>query len=167
MNPWLAKLKQFDDPALSMVCDDVVPGEDLGFARNLKFVCQATPNGIGLAAPQIGVLKRAIFVWPGRKGDGEFMLNPTITAASEEAVISRDEGCLSYPGFYADVRRRAAVGVSWQTLAWKTESKIFHGIDAIVVQHELDHLNGICFVGDAWREQQARRMARDAALVMN
>jgi peptide deformylase len=116
MNPWLAKLKKFDDPVLSMVCEDLVPGEDLGFVRNLKFVCQATPNGIGLAAPQIGVLKRAVFVWPGRKGDGEFMLNPKITAASEEAVISRNEGCLSYPGFYADVRRRAGVAVVGQTL---------------------------------------------------
>ena len=105
--------------------------------------------GIGLAAPQIGVLQRML-VMDCVKEEGVaprplVLINPCITWASEELTIY-EEGCLSIPEQYADVARPAEVEVSWTDADGGSRSERFDGLWATCVQHEIDHLDGKLFI---------------------
>jgi peptide deformylase len=159
-----AMIRTFDDPALSAPCEDLRQGEDLSFLQLMRRVCVAA-DGQGLAAPQLGILKRAVFLRPCGVGYGEFMLNPGILDKSIETTLSMGEGCLSYPGERTDVLRAAAVKVIYLTKDWVPTVRTLTGIDAIVAQHEIDHLDGVCRVGDAWRRHRPARRSVVAAAV--
>tara|TARA_Y100001934_G_scaffold283894_1_gene409243 strand:- start:6564 stop:7124 length:561 start_codon:yes stop_codon:yes gene_type:complete len=104
--------------------------------------------GIGLAAIQVGVPKRAIVVDLGRESQPNgplFLVNPKILWASEE-FLAREEGCLSLPEQYADVERPSEVKVSY--LDYDNRQREIH-VDEILstcIQHEMDHLEGILLV---------------------
>lgn len=105
--------------------------------------------GIGLAAPQIGVLDRLI-VLDCMKEDGDtprplVMFNPQVVASSDE-LNTYDEGCLSIPDQYAEVTRPAEVEVSWVDANGAGQKETFDGLWATCVQHEIDHLNGKLFI---------------------
>ena len=105
--------------------------------------------GIGLAAPQIGVLTR-LFVMDCVKEEGAaaepmVLLNPVITGASEE-LSTYEEGCLSIPEQYGEVERPAQIDMQWLGLDGKTHEQRFEGLWATCAQHELDHLNGKLFI---------------------
>lgn len=103
--------------------------------------------GIGLAAPQVGVGLR-VFVMDLQKDDARapmVLVNPEIVAASAE-LVTREEGCLSLPGQYADVTRPARVRLRYQDLAGARCELDAEGLLATCVQHELDHLDGVLFV---------------------
>lgn len=104
-------------------------------------------KGIGLAANQVGVLKR-IFVMDvaQREGNKEPMvlINPEITWTSEEQE-TKEEGCLSIPGYFGDVTRPAGIKVKYLTLEGKEEERECTGWESACVQHEIDHLDGILF----------------------
>lgn len=105
--------------------------------------------GIGLAAPQIGVLDRLI-VLDCMKEDGDtprplVMFNPQVVASSD-ALNTYDEGCLSIPDQYAEVTRPAEVEVSWVDANGAEQKETFDGLWATCVQHEIDHLNGKLFI---------------------
>lgn len=105
--------------------------------------------GIGLAAPQVGVLSRLI-VLDCIKEDGAaprplVMFNPEIVAASEQTSVY-DEGCLSIPEQYAEIPRPAEVEVAWIDEHGKARQEGFDGLWATCVQHEIDHLNGKLFI---------------------
>lgn len=101
-------------------------------------------KGVGLAGPQVGRLERIFTVKVG-EDDPVVFINPEITATSPE-LSSYEEGCLSLPGQWADVKRPAKI----QVQAWNTKGRPFTmeatGIWATVIQHELDHLNGVLFI---------------------
>jgi peptide deformylase len=104
--------------------------------------------GIGLAAPQVGVVKRVLVL--DVAGDGEKpaplkMANPEIRWKSEE-LATYSEGCLSLPEHYADVTRPAEIKVRY--LDYQNEVRELHakGLLATVIQHEMDHLEGTLFV---------------------
>lgn len=100
-------------------------------------------DGIGLAAPQIGVSKQ-IFVVKDRDGFYGFM-NPKIIEKSKESITTK-EGCLSFPGLWIDVERSKKVKIELTT---EDEEKIVieaEGLGATVFQHEIDHLFGIVFI---------------------
>ena len=104
--------------------------------------------GIGLAAPQIGVLKRVIVLDIDRedtKTGPLFMANPEIVAASDEDV-SYEEGCLSVPDHYSDVVRPATVTVRYLDRDGKQQDLACDGLLATCVQHEIDHLDGVLFI---------------------
>ncbi len=114
--------------------------------------------GIGLAAPQVGRNER-FFVVQIEKGNPFFFINPEIIGTSEE-LSSYEEGCLSIPGMYGDVKRPAAI----QIQAWNRRGRPFtmeaDGLMATVIQHEYDHLNGVMFVdhlSDRKREKLVRK----------
>lgn len=151
---YLAMLRTFDDPALKTPCGIVCDGDNLSFLKDMRKVCGFTDNGVGLAAPQIGVLKQAAFIWPRRAGYGIFLINPQTVAKSYE-MQSGEEGCLSYPGVTAEVVRHRWVEVAYRDDAMQRRQRRFDGFDAVVVQHELEHLDGVCRVGDAWRARHA------------
>ncbi len=106
-------------------------------------------NGVGLAAPQVGELKR-IFVLDCSTDEEPMprmvFINPVIIK-KESAIISR-EGCLSFPGVYTDVKRYESVTVRYMDLKGKTQTMTAIGGTLLcrAIQHELDHLNGVLFV---------------------
>lgn len=150
---FISMLRTFNDPSLKTVCEPIVQGDNLDFLRAMKQVCIATDTGVGLAAPQIGVLKRAIFLWPKRQGLYYWMLNPQIVMHSEDTCIET-EGCLSYPNVWAPILRHTSITVDYLDQDFTRYTKHFSGWEARVIQHEVDHLQGICLVGDAWRQSK-------------
>lgn len=131
----------------------------LGLYMQMRNVLHASNNGVGLAAPQIGIMKRVIMVWPaGVKGfmgtnmrkAPTMMINPEIVEYTG-AKKSYREGCLSYPGVFTDVERYTRVIVKFDHIENSVHKIEATGLEAIVIQHEIDHLNGICRVGDYWR----------------
>jgi peptide deformylase len=104
--------------------------------------------GIGLAAPQVGVFKRVVVFVTGRDDDAEraeyVAVNPVIVAASAQ-MATETEGCLSVPipGYEVSITRPASVTVRYQDVGGKEHSETFTGLGAVVVQHEMDHLDGI------------------------
>jgi peptide deformylase len=104
--------------------------------------------GIGLAANQIGVLKRVLVLDVAREGDAPApmgMANPEIVWASPEQSVY-NEGCLSLPEHYADITRPAAVRVRYLDRDGKSQEIEADGLLATCVQHEIDHLDGVLFV---------------------
>jgi peptide deformylase len=104
--------------------------------------------GIGLAAPQVGVLKRVIVLEIEREGVSTgplFLANPEIVDVSEEDA-SYNEGCLSVPEHYADVVRPARVTVRYLDRDNVQRTLACEGLLATCVQHEIDHLDGILFI---------------------
>ena len=97
-------------------------------------------DGVGLAAPQVGHNVRVILVLI----DGEIqeMINPEVTWVSDKKVIS-EEGCLSIPGHYIDVERPKEIKLKFQTLNGKFKKWKLNGLEARVVLHEIDHLDGV------------------------
>ena len=104
--------------------------------------------GIGLAAPQVGELRRVIVLDIDReevKTGPLFMANPEIIAASDED-LTYEEGCLSVPEHYSDVVRPARVTVRYLDRDGATREMACEGLLATCVQHEIDHLDGILFI---------------------
>jgi peptide deformylase len=104
--------------------------------------------GVGLAAPQVGVLKRVIVVDPARDGAPPAplkMANPEILWASEETKL-HEEGCLSLPEEYDEVVRPDKIKVQYLDEHNEIRTLEADGLLAVIIQHEMDHLNGVLFV---------------------
>ncbi len=105
--------------------------------------------GIGLAAPQVGVLDRLVVLdcvkVEGEKPRPLVMFNPRVMASSDD-LNTYEEGCLSLPELYADVTRPKVVDVEWMDRDGKPRSETFDGLWATCVQHEIDHLEGKLFI---------------------
>ncbi len=104
--------------------------------------------GIGLAAPQVGVLKRVIVVDVAPEGverQPHAMANPALTWVSD-VDSTYNEGCLSLPEHYADVVRPDAIKVSYLDREGQPQELSASGVLATCIQHEIDHLDGILFV---------------------
>ena len=100
-------------------------------------------DGIGLAANQVGVLKRIIVVLDGQ--DVKVMINPEILNCSDTKVIM-DEGCLSIPETYLKIARPETVRVKYRDLRGKPHAELYHGLTARVIMHEIEHLDGVLMV---------------------
>ncbi|HBM11699.1 MAG TPA: peptide deformylase [Rhodospirillaceae bacterium] len=104
--------------------------------------------GIGLAAPQIGLAKRMLVVDCAGRGETPQpmkIINPEIIAESDE-LASYEEGCLSFPEQYADVKRPARVTVKYLDETGTEQTLDADGLLATCIQHEIDHLDGVVFV---------------------
>lgn len=138
------------DPRLKKAADPVkeVTDEIRALADDMLETMYDAP-GIGLAAPQIGVMRRVI-VMDCVKDKAEaprpmVLINPEVTWASDDRSVY-EEGCLSIPEQYAEVERPAAVRVRWTGLDGKLAEEDFSDLWATCVQHEIDHLNGRLFI---------------------
>ena len=122
----------------------------VGFAEDMvRYVKNPDNGGVGLAAPQIGVNKRIIAVSLMRDGDDEnyrtiAMINPEIIEHTEETE-SDNEGCLSVPGEQGEVSRWKRIKVSYIDTSLRSQSMLLSGLAARIVQHEVDHLDGVLF----------------------
>jgi peptide deformylase len=153
------------DPRLRKPCEAVaaITPEIEGLGRDLLKTMYDAP-GIGLAAPQVGVMKRIIAMDCIKNGPPEpiVLLNPKVTWSSEDQS-TYEEGCLSIPDQYAEVRRPASVNVCWLGLDGETHERHFEGLWATCVQHEIDHLDGRLFIdylGPLKRQMITRKMEK-------
>lgn len=138
------------DPRLKKKCAPVADlTDDLRALADDMLETMYDAPGIGLAAPQVGVLDRLI-VLDCVKEEGAtprplVMFNPQVLSVSDETNVY-EEGCLSIPEQYADVTRPAEVEVAWMDRNGNAQSETFEGLWATCVQHEIDHLNGKLFI---------------------
>lgn len=138
------------DPRLKKVADPVGDiSSELGNLADDMLETMYDAPGIGLAAPQIGILKRLIVMdcikEEGAPPQPMALFNPEITWSSEE-LSTYEEGCLSIPEQFGEVERPATVRVRWTDQSGKTQEDEFEGLWATCVQHEIDHLNGKLFI---------------------
>jgi len=104
--------------------------------------------GIGLAAVQIGILKRAIVLDISREDEKKnpiFLINPIVRLKSEKRSIY-EEGCLSLPGYFAEIERPAECEIDYIDYDGKERNLKAKGLMATCIQHEVDHLNGVLFI---------------------
>ena len=155
------------DPRLkktSAAVDDIT--DDLRSLSDDMLKAMYEAPGIGLAAPQVGILKRLI-VLDCIKEEGEkprplVMFNPVVKASSDE-LNTYEEGCLSLPDLYADVTRPKVVDVEWMDRDGKLQSETFDDLWATCVQHEIDHLDGKLFIDylkPLKRQMMTRKMVK-------
>ncbi len=124
------------------------------FIKDMKET-MAQENGVGLAAPQIGVLERIIIV---ETQDGpQAFINPMIIHRSFRTMDS-EEGCLSVPGVYGIVRRHRRVTVKAFNEQGEAVTIQAQQFPAIIFQHETDHLNGILFIDKAIRLTEHQKL---------
>jgi len=102
-------------------------------------------DGIGLSANQVGI-KARVFVMGHRDNPevAQAFFNPVVVA-NTEAVVDMEEGCLSFPGVYVNIKRPTAVRARWQNSQGEFEESEFDGYNCKCFLHELDHLEGIVF----------------------
>ena len=155
------------DPRLKKLCTPISDITDASrqLADDMLETMYAAP-GIGLAAPQIGVLSRVIVMDCEKDDDADpnpiIMFNPEIVAHSDETNVY-EEGCLSIPEHYAEVTRPKEVEVAWIDRNGAIQKRGFNGLWATCVQHEIDHLNGklfIDYIGGMKRQLITRKMQK-------
>ncbi len=138
------------DPRLKKIAQAVPDSSDelRALADDMLQTMYDAP-GIGLAAPQIGILKRVIVADATKDPDAEpqpmVMFNPEVVLSSNETSVY-EEGCLSIPEQFAEVTRPAEVRVKWLDVSGNEQEDEFSGLWATVLQHEIDHLNGKLFI---------------------
>ena len=128
----------------------IVEKFDQGLVKTIKDMFDtlyASGNGIGLAAPQVGIKKRIVVIDIKKEDVSNPMtfINPKIVKFSDEKFIN-EEGCLSVPEYYADVERAKEVEVEWFDDFGRKNKKKLSGLLSICIQHEIDHLDGILFI---------------------
>lgn len=136
-----ARLRAVADP-IEEIDDDV-----RALARDMLDTMYDAP-GVGLAAPQIGVMKRIVVMDLAKEGEEPaplVLINPEILKVSEETQVT-EEGCLSIPELYYEVERPAEVTVRYTDLNGKTVEVEAKERLAVCVQHELDHLDGVLYI---------------------
>ena len=131
------------NPVLRKVADEIKISKKTDFTINEMMRIMRKAHGIGLAAPQVGLSQRLIVIAPPEYKPTA-LINPKIIKAEGEQI--GQEGCLSIPGLYGDVKRFEYVEV--EAIDRKGRELIFEldGLAARVVQHEIDHLDGILFI---------------------
>lgn len=150
MNWMKLKIILHPDPRLKKVSSPVADvSDELRALGDDMLQTMYDAPGIGLAAPQVGVLQRVI-VLDCVKGEHEkprplVMFNPRVVSSSDELNVY-EEGCLSIPEQFADVTRPAEVEVAWLDGDGNEQSEVFTGLWATCVQHEIDHLDGKLFI---------------------
>ncbi|MHA7869144.1 MAG: peptide deformylase [Salipiger thiooxidans] len=141
----LREILLWPDERLKQPCETVADVAEVEQLVTDLFETMYDAPGRGLAAPQVGVLKR-VFVMDAGWKEGDMVplacINPEIVEVSEETA-SGPEGCLSIPGVTAQVRRPVRIRMAFTDLSGTRQERDFEGSEAIVAQHEYDHLEGL------------------------
>lgn len=180
-----SRILTWDAPELEAECQHVRDKDDLlvsvgegdkaktlNIATELKKIICSTKNGVGLAANQLGYMRR-VFVMREQEGEINHLqiyINPEVVEKND-VELSTKEGCLSYPGFYVEVARSWKIKVKYLDENFKEMEEEIEGLAARIFLHELDHLNGECalsekalewfknnngecLIGKAWNESE-------------
>ncbi len=135
---------------------------------------QVDPQGVGLAAPQVGVSLALFIMKPSPKSETEVCINPKIIKiestskkkedAEEDPENMKLEGCLSIPRIWGPVKRANRVLLEYQDLSGEKKTEWFTGFKATIVLHEVDHLQGVLFTQRAIEQSSALYEERDGEL---
>jgi len=160
----LELIRQFGDPVLRAPGLEITQfDEALADEADRMAAIMIDARGVGLAAPQLGSLRRLVVVRIGEEGEEVVALcNPRITWSSEETEVD-SEGCLSIGEIAVDVARAVAIRVEAQDVSGRPIELEPEGFEARVIQHELDHLDGVLILDRTAPEQrrEALRALRD------
>ena len=159
----LAQIRQYPDAVLRMRAREVERFDDdlVRLADRMAHLMHDA-RGVGLAATQVGVLQRLFVFQPAGDEDVTVIVNPEITERAEETEVA-DEGCLSLQGVLVPVERAVAVTIEGQDLRGEPLRLELEEMDARVVQHELDHLDGVLMLertGDESRRDALATLRR-------
>lgn len=154
----IRKILRMGNPVLRQMSEDVTEDEVVtkDFKKLIRdmFDTMKHAEGVGLAAPQIGILKKIVVVGSEEespryqsspKVTSQIILNPVITPTTEE-VDGFWEGCLSVPGMRGYVERPKSIHMTWRDEKFEPHEEDITGFRAIVMQHECDHLFGTLYV---------------------
>tara|TARA_X000000950_G_scaffold280327_1_gene374744 strand:+ start:374 stop:892 length:519 start_codon:yes stop_codon:yes gene_type:complete len=158
----LLKILTAPHPILSTVARPVEEhefGPELEAHMHRMLDAMYAADGVGLAGPQVGDSRRILVAEP-RQGDDDdaplfMMINPEITLRSDD-MIGCEEGCLSVPGFDFKVPRSARINVKWRLPNGETMSSTISDFASIVIQHEIDHLDGVTLLDRASRPHRRK-----------
>jgi peptide deformylase len=155
----LAQIRQYPDPALRMKAHDVesFDGDLARLVEQLEHLL-IDANGLGLAATQLGVLRRVFALRPDPDEKMQVLVNPRLVDSSDEQVTD-DEGCLSMQGVVIPVERHERVIVEAHDPEGKDVRLELEGLPARVAQHELDHLDGILILDRTTPEARREALA--------
>jgi peptide deformylase len=155
----LAQVRQYPDPVLRMQARDVEDFDDdlASLVERMRHLLHDA-NGLGLAATQVGVLRRVFLFLPNPEEEAVALVNPKLVEPSEERV-SDEEGCLSLQGVVIPVERHERITVEATDPEGNDVRLELEGLPARIAQHELDHLDGVLILDrttpDARREALA------------
>lgn len=148
-----SRILKYGSPILRQQAADVTSKDDVNTLVHSLFEVLSKEGGVGLAAPQIGILKQVFVIDTSSMANDykvagnsrRVIINPTIIKQSDEANIYK-EGCLSFPNIFEEIIRPEKIIVRYFDELLNQVEQEFNDIDARVFQHEFDHLNGILFI---------------------
>ena len=150
----LARVVKFGDPVLKSRASPVAEfGPELRAEVERMIAIMRDGMGVGLAATQLGVLRRLLVFQAGPDCEPTGLVNPSIDWLSEEAVIA-EEGCLSLPRVAMDVERPLHARIGGLDVEGEPVTIEASGLEARILQHEIDHLDGVLILDRAPRDQR-------------
>ena len=155
----LAQIRQYPDPVLRMKAREVEQFDgDLGKLVERLSHLLGDANGLGLAATQIGVLRRVFVFLPDPEEEPVVLVNPSFAETSDERE-SDTEGCLSLQGVVIPVERHATLTLEGKDAQGNDVRLEFEGLPARIAQHELDHLDGVLILDRTTPEARREALA--------
>jgi peptide deformylase len=154
----LAQVSKFGDPVLNSKASPVsaFDGTLAGEVRRMISIMRDA-IGVGLAATQLGILRRVIVFQAGSEAEPTALVNPKIEWLSDDVVVA-EEGCLSIPRVTVDVERPVHARIRGVDEGGRVQLVEASGLEARVLQHEIDHLDGILMLDRTTREQRKGAM---------
>jgi peptide deformylase len=153
-NAALAQVVKFGDPVLKSAASPVTEfDERLAEEAERMIGLMRDAIGVGLAATQLGVLRRMLIFQVGTEAEPTVMVNPEIEWRSDDAATA-EEGCLSIPGVVVDVERPLFIRARAVDVRGEPFMVEASGLEARVIQHEVDHLDGVLMLDRTEREQR-------------
>ncbi len=150
----LAHVVQFGDPVLNSKASPVSDfGPELRTEVERMYEIMRDGLGVGLAATQLGVLRRLLVFHAGPDGEPSALINPEVEWVSEESAVA-EEGCLSLPRVTMDVERPLYARLSGRDVEGAPIVLEAAGLEARVLQHEIDHLDGVLILDRTGRDQR-------------
>jgi peptide deformylase len=150
----LAQVVKFGEPVLRSAASPVTEFDDeLGAEADRMIGLMRDAIGVGLAATQLGTLRRMLVFQVGSEAEPTVLVNPEIEWRSED-LATAEEGCLSLPGVIVDVERPLHVRARGVDVHGEPISLEASGLEARVIQHEVDHLDGVLMIDRTEREQR-------------
>ena len=150
----LAEVRQFGDPVLRSRASEVREfGPELAAEADRMIAIMRGAMGVGLAATQLGVLRRLLVFQAGADAKPTAVANPEVEWLSED-LATAEEGCLSLPGIGVDVERSLHARVRGADVAGEPLLLEASGLEARVLQHEIDHLDGVLILDRTARDQR-------------
>jgi peptide deformylase len=155
----LAQIRQYPDPALRMRAYEVEDfDEDLARLVERMTALMRDAAGVGLAATQVGVVRRVFVYQPGEDEEPVAVVNPQVEVRGEETETSA-EGCLSIQGVHVEIERPTRLVLTGRDVSGGKYRRELEGAPARVAQHELDHLDGILMLDRTSEEERKQAMA--------